>query len=75
MSNPISIRLDDVHLTLINKMIEKLKDEGIDKNRTDVIQMAIYLLSKEILGMEEVSDIIDKRLKNRLSILLRIRII
>lgn len=60
MSNPISIRLDDVHLTLINKMIEKLKDEGIDKNRTDVIQMAIYLLSKEILGMEEVSDIIDK---------------
>lgn len=60
MSKPISVRLDKVHLELLNKTIEKLKDQGINKNRTDVIQMAIYLLSREFLGMEEVSKIIDE---------------
>jgi hypothetical protein len=60
MSKPISVRLDEVHLELLNKTIEKLKDQGINKNRTDVIQMAIYLLSKEFLGKQEVGKIIDE---------------
>lgn len=60
MSKQMNIRLDNVHLELLEKTVEKLKNEGVNTNKTDVIEKAIYLFSKEFLGMEEVSKIIDE---------------
>lgn len=61
MANPISVRLDEVHLALLEKMIEKLGEEGVKTNRTDVIQKALYSFARDVvLGSEEVTGIIDK---------------
>lgn len=61
MSKPISVRLDDVHLALLERMVEKLTEEGVKTNKTDVIQKAIYSLARNtVLDMEEVSRIIDE---------------
>lgn len=57
----ISIRLDDVHFALLERMIEKLDKKGVETNKTDVIEKAIYYFAREIvLGTEEVSEIIDQ---------------
>lgn len=61
MSKPMSIRLDEVHLALLEKMVDKLKEEGVKTNKTDVIQKGIYYLARnEILGAEEVGKVIDE---------------
>jgi hypothetical protein len=62
MSKQINIRLDEVHLVLLERMVEKLKEDGVkNTNKTDVIQKALYSFAREsVLGAEEVGTIIDK---------------
>jgi hypothetical protein len=61
MSKQINIRLDEVHQALLERMVEKLTEEGVNTNKTDVIQKALYVFAREsVLGPEEVGEIIDK---------------
>ncbi|MDQ0257960.1 hypothetical protein J2S74_005423 [Evansella vedderi] len=61
MSKQMNIRLDEVHMSLLEKMVEKMKEEGINTNKTDTIQKAIYSFARNnVLGQEVVSEIIDK---------------
>ncbi len=56
----MNIRLDFVHVSLLEKTVERLKEDGVKTNKTDVIQKALYSFSRDILGMEEVGKIIDE---------------
>jgi hypothetical protein len=61
MSKPMSMRLDDIHVVLLERMVEKLTEKGIKTNKTDVIQNAIYYFARDrVLDAEEVSKIIDE---------------
>lgn len=61
MSKQINIRLDEVHMALLERMVEKLTEEGVKTNKTDVIQKALYVFAREsVLGAEETGRIIDK---------------
>lgn len=65
MSKPINIRLDDIHLELLNKVVEKLQSDGVKTNKTDVIQKALYSFAREtVLDSNTVMEIIDKHYKN-----------
>lgn len=56
MANPISVRLDDVHAVLLDKMVEKL-----GTNKSDVIQKALYSFAREVvLDPETVMKVIDE---------------
>jgi len=56
----MSIRLDEVSISLMDAMVEKLRADGVSTNRTDVIQKALYVFAREtVLGAGEVSSIID----------------
>lgn len=64
MSQQVSVRLDEVHMTFLERMVEKLAEEGVKTNKTDVIQKALYSFACEsVLGAEEVGEIIDKHYK------------
>jgi hypothetical protein len=57
----ISVRLDEIHLEFLEKMVEKLTAEEVKTNRTDVIQKALYSFARDsVLGAEVVSEIIDR---------------
>lgn len=60
MSKQINIRLDKVHLALLEKMVDKLTEEGVKTSKTDVIEKALYSFARDnVLGAEKVSDIVD----------------
>lgn len=64
MSKQINIRLDAVHQELLEKMVEKLEQQGIKTNKTDVIQKALYKFAREsVLDPAEVTEIIDRHYK------------
>ncbi|MDC3422866.1 hypothetical protein NC661_21210 [Aquibacillus koreensis] len=64
MSKPTNIRLDEVHVALLEAMVEKLKADGVKTNKTDVIQKAIYSFAVDsVLDNETVKSIIDKHYK------------
>lgn len=63
MSKPINIRLDEIHLELLEMTIKKLEEREIKTNRTDLIQKAIYAFSREYLDEEEITKVIDKHYK------------
>lgn len=61
MSKTMTIRLTDVHSALLDKMVEKLKEQGVKTNKTDVIEKALFFFAREsILSPEEISEIIDE---------------
>lgn len=62
MSKQINVRLDEVHLALLERMVEALKEKGVNNtNKTDVIQKALYSFARDsVLGADEVTLIIDK---------------
>jgi len=60
----MNIRLDEVHAALLDKMVEKLKSNGVETNKTDVIEKALYTFAREtVLDPETVTEIIDKHYK------------
>ncbi|MEB6551468.1 hypothetical protein MXL46_20905 [Heyndrickxia sporothermodurans] len=64
MSKQINIRLDAVHQELLEKMVKKLEQEGVNTNKTDVIQKALYRFAREsVLDPTEVTEIIDRHYK------------
>jgi hypothetical protein len=64
MSKVMSFRLDDVHVELLEKMVEKLLINGIKTNKTDVLQKAIYFYAREsVLDVPEIDKIIDEHYK------------
>jgi len=64
MSTQINIRLDDVHLAILEAMIEKMQKDGIKSNRTDCIQKALYSFARDyVLDGVTVGTIIDKHYK------------
>lgn len=64
MSKPINIRLSEVHSALLEKMVEELKSRGVNTNKTDVIQKAIfYLANDSVLDSDTVKNVIDKYYK------------
>ena len=61
MSKPINIRISDVHLALLEKIVEKLTQDDIKTNKTDVIQKAIYSFATDhVLDDKTIKQIIDK---------------
>jgi hypothetical protein len=57
----INIRLDDLHVELLDMMVEKLKHDGVKTNRTDVIQKALYSFARDnVLEGQKIMEIIDK---------------
>lgn len=66
MSKQINIRLDEVHTALLEKMVEKLEGDGVNTNKTDVIQKALYTFAREtVLDQKKVTEIIDKHYKGK----------
>jgi len=64
MAKQMNIRLDEVHAALLDKMVEKLKSNGVETNKTDVIEKALYTFAREtVLDPETVTEIIDKHYK------------
>lgn len=64
MAKQMNIRLDEVHAALLEKMVEKLKSNGVETNKTDVIEKALYTFAREtVLDSETVTEIIDKHYK------------
>lgn len=64
MTKQINVRLDEIHLALLEKMVEELESKGVNTNKTDVIQKALYTLAREtILDPQTVTEIIDKHYK------------
>lgn len=64
MAKVVNFRLDDVHVALIEEMVEKLQSEGVKTNKTDVVQKAIYHFAREsVLDQEVITEIIDKHYK------------
>lgn len=60
----INIRLDEIHLELLEKMVEKLEQDGIKTSKSDVIQKALYVFAREsVLDSKTVVEIIDKHYK------------
>jgi hypothetical protein len=65
MSKSVNFRLDDVHVALLEKMVEKLLLEGINTNKTDVVQKALYFFAREsVLDRDEIDEIIDRHYKS-----------
>lgn len=61
MSKQINVRLDPVHLALLESIEKKMKENDIPTSKTDVIQKALYVFAREtVLGAEEVAEIIDE---------------
>jgi hypothetical protein len=61
MSKPMNIRISDVHLALLEKTVEKLTQDGIKTNKTDVIQKAIYSFARDYaLDEKTINKIIDQ---------------
>lgn len=56
----INIRLDDLHLALLDTAVKVLKEKGTKTNRTDLIEKAIYSFTREILSDSQVSEIVDR---------------
>lgn len=64
MSKQMSIRIDDVHNSLLEAMVEKLKEEGVKTNKTDVIQKALFFFAREsVLDDKDITEIIDRHYK------------
>lgn len=64
MTKQINVRLDEIHLTLLDKMVEKLESRGVKTNKTDVIQKALFTFAREtVLDPQVVNEIIDKHYK------------
>ncbi|MEB6551429.1 hypothetical protein MXL46_20690 [Heyndrickxia sporothermodurans] len=64
MSKQINIRLDAVHQELLEKMVKKLEQKGVNTNKTDVIQKALYRFAREsVLDPDEVTKTIDRHYK------------
>jgi hypothetical protein len=60
---PINIRIEEMHLELLDKLVEASNQSGIESNRTHMIQKAIYNFAVEVMGQYNVNDIVDKHLK------------
>lgn len=59
-SQQVNIRLDAVHLALLDEMVKEMKSKNIQTSRTDVIQKAIYTFAQDVtLDPKRVSKIID----------------
>lgn len=57
----MNFRLDNIHVVLLERMVEKLTEKGVKTNKTDVIKNAIYYFARDrVLYAEEVSKIIDE---------------
>lgn len=63
MAKAMSFRLDDVHVALLDRMVEVMLLNGVKTNKTDAVQKSIYYYAKEVLSDEEISEIIDKYYK------------
>ncbi|MRN07814.1 hypothetical protein EAI26_10730 [Lactobacillus sp. 0.1XD8-4] len=64
MSKQMNIRLDAIHQEFLEKMVEKLKSEGVNTNKTDVIQKALYSFARDtVLDSKQVTEIIDRHYK------------
>lgn len=60
----INVRLSEVHEELLKAIVDKLIKDGINTNKTDVIQKAIYSYANDyVLPSEDISKIIDKHYK------------
>lgn len=65
MNKQINIRIDEIHLELLEKLIESFKKGDVKTNRTDMIQRSIYTFANQILGEAEVKKIVDKHLSGQ----------
>jgi hypothetical protein len=59
----INIRIEDMHLELLDKLVEASNQSGIESNRTNMIQRAIFNFAVEVIGQYNVNDIVNKHLK------------
>lgn len=65
----INIRLDAVSQALLEEMIKKQKADGMHQvNKTLVIEKAIFMFAREVLGREKTSEIINKNYIDELGI-------
>ncbi|MFC7296789.1 hypothetical protein, partial [Marinobacter aromaticivorans] len=58
------IRIDEIHLALLEAIVEKFKEQGIKANKTNVIEKAIYSFASDYaLEDQTIKEIIDKHYK------------
>lgn len=67
MSKPINVRLDEIHISVLEETVKKLQEKGVKTNKTDTIQKAIYNFGNEVLSNEEMKKIIDKHYRGPLA--------
>ncbi|WP_198530927.1 hypothetical protein [Bacillus spizizenii] len=51
------MRLDDIHVAVMDVAVEKLKENGAKTNKTDVIQKALHNFGDEVLSNDEMKAI------------------
>lgn len=56
----MNIRIDEIHFELLEKMVQKLEEEGVKTNKTDVIQKALFRMAREVLDNASIDETIDK---------------
>ncbi|TGA96326.1 hypothetical protein E4665_15795 [Sporolactobacillus shoreae] len=59
MKQQMNIRLDEVHQILLDESVKKLTVDGVKTNKTDVIEKALFMYARDILGRDRVTKIID----------------
>lgn len=60
MSKQINIRMDEMHIELIEKLIAAFEASEVKTNRTDIIQRSIVAFTKQILGDHIVNQAFEK---------------
>ena len=69
MTRQVNVRLDDIHLTLLDEMVKQTESLGFESSRTDTIQRAIYSLANNVaLGESKTAEIIQGVLNRRYEI-------
>lgn len=60
----MTFRIDNVHAEFLEKVVEKLLLNGVETNKTDVVQRALYFYAREsVLDAPEIDRIIDRNYK------------
>lgn len=58
---PVNFRLEEVYIELLEEMVKKFETEGDIRNKTDLVQRAIYSYAREyVLDREKIDQIIDR---------------
>lgn len=61
---PVNFRLEEVYIDLLEEMIKKFESQGDVRNKTDLVQRAIYSYALDyVLDRDKIDEVIDRHHK------------